>query len=418
MTKKVIIVGAGAVGLCSAYFLYQKGWEVTIIDAGQEHQEDSCSYGNAGMIVPSHFVPLAAPGVVWQGLKWMFNRKSPLYIKPSLHPDLVQWMWKFYRHANSQHVNKCRSLLYQMNLESRRLFVQMIQEMKEDCGYKQDGLLMLYQTDKYEEEELRMAGKAADLGIDVAVLNPDEVYRQTGSLTPNVKGGVLYRSDAHLTPQELMTSLKKYLSSVGVSFLWGQKVNDFVKKGEVVAGVNTDAQEIVADAVVLCNGVWASQLTQKLGVRLPMQGGKGYSITLKSVKKQLMTPAILCERKIAMTPMGKDLRIAGTMEIAGYDRSINKRRVSAIKEYTPYYFPQIQQEDWSDSSVWAGLRPVSPDGLPYLGRLTRHKQVIVCAGHAMMGLSMSGISGKLVSQILANEDVEMDLQLLHPERMG
>ena len=418
MGRKVVIIGGGAVGLSSAYFLLKKGYEVQVLNCSQG-DPSAASYGNAGMIVPSHFIPLAAPGVVRQGLKWMLDATSPFYIKPRLDLELADWLFKFYQSSTAENVSRSSRLLYNLNLQSRMLFEVMEGDLKKhkNIDYRQDGLLMLYKTDKYRSEEVQMAEKAVAMGLDVSVLNRDQVQKYTSGYTADVLGGVLYKTDAHLSPDYFMEALKQFLLVKGCEIVEGQKVDGFLKnsKGRVT-GVKCQDKEWNADEVIVSSGAWSGKLLKALNVKLPLQGGKGYSTTIEKPQIQLKTPVILCEKKIAVTPMGKRLRVAGTMEIAGDDLSINPKRVGAIQKSMQAYFLEFDPEWLQTSEVWAGLRPVSPDGLPYIGKLNKHKNVTVCTGHAMMGLSLAPISGKLVEEIVSNSTLNLPIVNLHPER--
>lgn len=417
MQNRVVVVGAGAVGMSCAYYLHQKGYEVHVVDSGEELDRTSCSFGNAGMIVPSHFIPLAAPGVVSQGVKWMMDKKSPLYIKPRMDKDLIKWLYHFWRSSSQQNVDRSELLLYQMNLMSRILFEELEMEIDRSFELERKGLLMLYQTEKYRNAEAKVADKAIELGLEVEKLQEIGARTYVGGLKANVLGGVLYKTDAHLTPLKFMYFMHKNLSAKGVKFHYRNTFKSFIKQHDgTIKGIKTNQGEWDANHIVIAAGTWSSELMRGLGVYLPIQGGKGYSITIPNVEKQLDTPSILCESKVAMTPMGKDLRVAGTMEIAGLDLSINKYRVEAIKNAVTSFFTDFDPKWFNDLEVWAGLRPVSPDGLPYIGSLSKHPNVVVCAGHAMMGLSLSPVSGKLVSSIISGEEEMFPIDILKPER--
>ncbi|HAK28682.1 MAG TPA: amino acid dehydrogenase, partial [Sphingobacterium sp.] len=161
----VVVIGAGIAGLASAYYLVRDGWDVKILE--KNTLDNNCSYGNAGMIVPSHFTPLAAPGIVAQGIKWMFNSKSPFYVRPSLNPRLINWGLKFLKHANRAHVEQHASAIRDLNLYSSRLYDELAQEDNFDFELKQNGILMMYKSKEMQHEEIELAHRAQDLGLDV-----------------------------------------------------------------------------------------------------------------------------------------------------------------------------------------------------------------------------------------------------------
>ena len=371
--KKVVIIGNGAIGLCSAYYLQKEGFDVHVVSACKEGAEDSCSYGNAGMIVPSHFTPLAAPGVIRQGLKWMLKIKSPFHIKPRFNKDLFQWLRLFYAHANQENVDRSKHLLKDLNLTSRDLFNSIQEEESIDFNFERKGLLMLYQTAKYQEEEEKMALQAKALGLDVSIKTKQQILGLEPHLTPNVLGGVLYKSDAHLNPTVFMKGMETILKAKGVHFHYNSAITGFSSHKNSIEGVYTSKGKIKSDEVVVCAGTWSAALVKQLNIILPMQSGKGYSMTINEVPKNLHHPSILCEAKVAMTPMGNHLRIAGTMEIAENKLCINKNRLNGIKEQVPNYFQNFEPDCFKHVTPRVGLRPVSPEGLPYIGRVSKWK---------------------------------------------
>ncbi|MGB0523005.1 MAG: NAD(P)/FAD-dependent oxidoreductase [Flammeovirgaceae bacterium] len=413
--KKVVIIGDGALGLCSAYFLAEAGFEVEIVTNSSAHQEDNCSYGNAGMIVPSHFIPLAAPGVIKQGLKWMLNAKSPLYIKPRLDLKLMQWLWNFFKSANLQNVLRAKHLLKDMHLQSRELFAQ-LEQKHQSFQFKHQGLMMLYNSAKCQDEEENLAEEAQKLGISTKVYSQPELATLEPALRPNVLGGVLYESDAHLHPNHFMKVMKSILIKQGVGFRYEMTIERFQTSNSTIRYALAGSKRIEGDEFLVCAGAWSTSLANQLHMNLPLQGGKGYSVSIPNIPKNLNYPSILCEAKVAMTPMGNSLRIAGTMEIAGTDLSIRKTRLQGIQEQVPNYLSKFDPTWFNGRKVWAGLRPISPDGLPYIGRSNKWTNLSFNTGHAMMGLSLSPISGKLIAELLSTNQTSLDIHVLDPNR--
>lgn len=412
----ITIVGAGALGLCTAYFLHKEGREVQLIERESSNDTSGCSYGNAGMIVPSHFVPLAAPGVISQGLKWLLNSKSPFYIKPRMNADLIQWMWLFFRSANQKNIQRVGDQLFKLNEASRDLYKVIAEEESFDVGFERLGLMMLYQTASVEDEEHRLAKKAEILGVKSDILSPKEVQTLETDFEMNVRGGVHYQSDAHLDPGKFMNQLKNYLLGKGVNIHFNTECEGFRSFGRKLTHVLTNKGDFESESVIIATGSWSQALSKKLGTRIPLQGGKGYSFTIENTPLQLKTPSILCERKIALTPMGNSLRVAGTMEIAGTNRSVSQRRLQGIKDGVKDYLTNYQS-DWSENTTpWIGLRPVSPDGMPYIGKSGKWDNLFINTGHAMMGMSLAPVSGQILSEMLLNKSVKFNTQILSPDR--
>ena len=409
--KRVIIIGAGVIGLCSAYYATRKGHKVTVVDARPADYE-GCSFGNAGMVVPSHFVPLAAPGMVALGLKWMWNPESPLYIKPSLNPALLSWGYKFWRAATPEHVRRSAPLLRDLSFASRELFEELSRE--DDFGLVQRGLLMLCKTEHALEEESKNAERARALGVPAETLSAKKTAELDPGARLDIAGSVFFPKDCHLSPNRFMTQIRQRLQNLGVEFQWGTKVYNFAHEGSEIRS----AGDFEGEEFVIAGGSWSPELANNLGLSIPMQAGKGYSLTLPRPRQLPQICHILCEARVAVTPMGPNLRFGGTMEIAGLNENINSVRVQGIIKSAGNYYPEFTPEDFAAIKPWCGLRPCSPDGLPYIGRARQYKNLTIATGHAMMGLSLGPITGQLVSEILSEEKPSHDLMLLNPNRYG
>jgi len=416
--KNVIVIGSGALGLCTAYFLRKKGVKVSVISASKKNDEMGCSFGNAGMIVPSHFTPLAAPGVIKDALKWLLDSKGPLYIKPRMNADLVAWMWKFLKSANAKNVERSSELLLNLNSKSRDLFHDISVKENIDFEYHKQGLMMLYKSAKYQDEEEQLALKAKEMGIDVEILDQKAIQDHEKDLGVNALGGVWYKSDAHIIPHQFMIQLREILELNGINFIDEVSIDRINHRNNLIQSIESNGLSYEADEFVLCTGAWSQSLVKQLGINIPIQGGKGYHLHSQNVPHQLKTPSILCEARIAMTPMQNDLRISGTMEIAGLDLSINKNRVEGIKENAVKYFDKLSPDYFEGLKPWAGLRPVSPDGLPYVGRSSKYQNFLFNTGHAMMGLSLAPVCGSIISELIFEEQSEFPLTVFSPDRFG
>lgn len=413
---EALVIGGGIIGLCSAYYLQQSGWAVTVID--KTDLSDNCSYGNLGMIVPSHFVPLAAPGMVAQGIRWMFNKRSPFYVKPSLDPALISWGLKFIKSATKEKAEGAAASLLQLNLLSKQLYETLSREPDFDFAMERKGILMYYKTEKVGEEEVHLAEKAKGMGLDVAALNRDEVQALEPDMELDVLGAVHYRSDAHLHPNQLMPQLLAHLKKSGVRFVANAEVTTLVAEGKRLQKVVTTNGEYEGDLVVLAAGSWLPHLAKLAGIRLPLMPGKGYSFTDKQPKKGLRIPAILCEARVAITPMNGYMRYGGTMEIAPVNNNINLLRVEGIVQSVSKYFSNLHVAMPDQKAIWFGFRPCTPDGLPYMGFSKSLDNVIVAGGHAMMGLSLGPATGKVVADLANHKKPEVDLRLFDPARFS
>ncbi|MBL4863175.1 MAG: FAD-dependent oxidoreductase [Crocinitomicaceae bacterium] len=414
MSKRIVIVGGGVIGLFSAYYLAKSGHKVTVLD--KSDLSDGCSYGNAGMIVPSHVIPMAAPGMIAQGVKWMFDSKSPFYVRPRLSSELFAWGMKFYRSANKKHVERSMPALRDLSLLSKKLYQDLFQESK-DFLYEEKGLLMLYQSEAVAEEEIHAGKEAQKLGLEVDFLNKEELAKLETGISINAIGGVHYKSDAHLYPNKLMAFLKSELEKMKVEIHGNESVNDFVVEGNRITSVVSTAGNYDADEVVIAGGAWSPQIARKLRMKLSLLPGKGYSFTLRNQVLKPSIPSILCEGKVAVSPMGDDLRFGGTMEITSVkDQKINKKRVEGILNTIHNFYPDLSIQFPETSDIWYGFRPCSPDGLPYIGRSKEIKNAIFATGHAMMGLSLGPATGNIVTSIVNNVAPDVDISLFDVNR--
>jgi len=436
MSKHIVIIGAGAIGLSAALQCARKGHRVTVLERNGP-QRTGCSFGNAGMIVPSHFVPLAAPGMVKLGLKWMLNPESPFYIQPRLDWGLFDWALKFWRASNAEHVRRSAPLLRDLNFASRALFEEFAgapapafpdskvatgrlgdRRAIGDFGLVERGLLMLCRTSHGLEDEAKFAAQANQLGVPAEVLDARQVAKLDPGVTMDVAGAVYFPKDAHFTPDRYVAALQQECEKLGVSFGWNTEVRQLKATTNQLAALKTEGGEFEFDELVLCSGSWSPWLVRELGLKIPIQAGKGYSLTLAQPRELPQLCSIFTEARLAITPMGSSLRIGGTMEMAGLNETINPVRVQGILKAVPRYFPNFSPADFAGIAPWHGLRPCSPDGLPYLGRTAKYANLIIATGHAMMGMSLSPITGQLVSEMVSGEQPSFALGQLSPDRFA
>ncbi len=410
---QVTILGAGVIGLSTALQCARRGLRVTVIDQ-KPRQRDGCSFGNAGMIVPSHFIPLAAPGMVRLGLKWMWNPESPFYIKPRFDLDLLTWGMEFWKAATQSRVDAAAPVLRDLSLLSRQCF----EEMGLDFGLVKNGLLMLCKKQQTLDEEAHMAERSRALGIPAQVLDAKATAALDPAVTMDVCGSVFFPKDCHLSPGRFIAALEAELVRLGVEMLWQTEVLGFENESNSLKAVKTSRGLIDCQEVVLCSGVWSADLAKGLDLRLPMQAGKGYSLTLANPPQLPALCSICTEARLAVTPMDGALRVGGTMEMAGTDESITARRVRGITRAFPAYFPAFAESDFAEVKPWSGLRPVSPDGMPYLGRTRRWQNLTIATGHAMMGLSLAPATASIVADLLTGQQPPVALDLLSPDRFS
>ena len=396
---RVCIIGGGLIGLFSAYYLTENGYSVTIIDKNEFDQ--GASYGNAGMICPSHFTPLAAPGVVRQSLKWMLNDTSPFYIKPRLDKNFIYWCLKFFDSSTKKNLSENTGLMSSLLLYSKSLFHELAHQGIE-MDLQKKGILMVCHSSHALKEEIEVSHKAHGLGLKTNVLSAREIELLNPGVQINSIGGVHYLDDLHLTPNLLMQSLKKILSHRGVEWVSNNEIIDFKIHQDRILSAIGKTNEVPADAFMLAAGAWSSLLSKKLNHPAYIEGGKGYNITLKNALPNLQVPMILVEGRVAVTPMGRDLRLGGTMEIAGLDDQIRHNRVNGILSSIEKYLPDYPIAKTKDIIPWFGYRPLSSNGMPIIEKIPSLKNAFINTGHGMLGLSLAPVSGKLITEIIYN----------------
>ncbi|MBW8687547.1 NAD(P)/FAD-dependent oxidoreductase [Chitinophaga rhizophila] len=414
---EVIIIGGGIIGLSSAFYLQQAGYTVTVID--RTDLSDGCSYGNAGYICPSHFVPLATPGIVRQGLKWMLNPKSPFYIKPSLSSSMISWGLQFMKSATKEHVERSAVPLRDIALLSKQLYEEWAQVPGLDFSYDPQGMLELYNTPENEHHAADTVRDAAALGIKASLIDKATLQQMEPDTEIRALGAVYFPGDAQLYPNQLMRSLQLYLKRNGVLFRGKEEVTGFVTEGNKVKGVKTLGGVYAADHVVVAAGVWSRELARELQLRIPMVGGRGYSVTLENAPYKVRRSVILSEARVAISPMnGNKIRFGGTMEITGLNAPPRMQRVQGILESVKRYFPAYDVPLPPADQVWYGYRPCSADGLPHIGNMERYPNVTVATGHSMLGISLGAATGKLVGELVAGTPTSMNISPFKVERFS
>jgi D-amino-acid dehydrogenase len=412
--SKVIVAGGGVIGLCTAYYLTKAGHEVTLIDKGDLRH--GTSFGNAGYISPSHFIPLASPGIVAKGLQWMLSSSSPFYIKPRLNMDLIRWALTFWKRSGKSTMERNIPHLNNILHLSRELTSSIRNELGNQFRMEEKGCFMLYKSALTEKHEIELAKEAAALNIETRIFSAKEIQDMEPEVEVNVRGGVLYPIDAHLHPGDLMQTIYDHLQQSGVKFHLETTITGFEKQGRKVTKVLTDKGDFTGDEIVLATGSWLPVTSRDLGIDLLLQAGKGYSMTFDAVEKNLHYPAILVDDRVAMTPMGADLRMGGTMEISGIGSPMLMKRVQAIFKAAKNYYPDLPVTFPAQDKIWYGLRPLSPDGLPYIGRHSTYDNIVMAGGHAMLGLSLAAATGKLVEEIVGGLETSIDISAFNVER--
>lgn len=412
MDPEILIIGGGVIGVCCAYYLAELGQPAVVIDKGEVGA--GCSYGNAGLVVPSHSISLAAPGVIAKALKWIWNVESPLYIKPRLSADLFAWMWHFQAACRNEPMRRAIPLLRDLSRASLALHQELAGLPDLHAAFVQKGLLKLFNTSHGLHDGIHEASLLGEYGIPSRKLDPGGVRELSPEVKPEIAGGIYYPEDAHLEPHRFVHGLAKLAEQRGARVRAGIELLGFEVARNNITLVRTTRGDFRPRQVILAAGAWSPVLAATLRIKIPVQSGKGYSLTVPRPLQWSSIPSILAEVKVAVTPMAEMLRFAGTLEFAGLDLSVNMRRVAAIQRGVREYL-QIG-ENPATVEIWRGLRPCTPDGLPIIGRCVKLENLIVATGHGMLGVSLGPITGKVVAQMVCGRKPDIDPAPLRANR--
>lgn len=401
----VVVVGGGVIGAACAYYLRQTGRPVTLIDQGRFGS--GCSHGNCGFVCPSHVLPLAAPGALREALQTLFARNSPLKIRWRPDPALWGWFWQFARNCNRRDMLAAGHAIQSLLVSSRSLYDALLRTTLTDVEWEAQGLLFVFRTqpamDHYAETDhlLRAEFNLAAMRYDGPALCELEP-----ALKPGCAGGWHYATDGHLRPDKLMLAWRRTLEAQGVEIRESCELHDLIIEQRRVRRVVTSDGEIAADYVVIATGAWTPRLRRILRCRVAIQPGKGYSLTMPRPASCPRIPMIFEEHRVAVTPFASGYRIGSTMEFAGYDTSLNPDRLRLLREAATIYLREPSAEPILES--WYGWRPMTPDSLPYIGPVPGLENLLIAAGHGMLGVSMSPATGRLVAEIVSGQTPHVD----------
>lgn len=410
--SKIVIVGGGVVGLFTALYLQKKGAEVTVIDRGD--LVDGCSYGNAGLIVPSHVIPLASPGMLRKGMKNLFRPSSPVAARMFPNPGLMRWYLRFAGAATGKHVQESIPVLKELSLLSKSLYKEIKETGKPDFPMWHKGLLMLYQSQKNGDELLEEAEIARHAGLMVNELSVADIQRLEPDALPNVSGGVHYHCDDHLNPSALMKSLIAHLEQSGVNLVRNCALQKIRTSGSKAITLETQKGPLGFDNLVITAGIWSSKILEQLHASIAVQPGKGYSFKVKA-SSTIHYPALLSDANVAVTPLGNGLtQFGGGMELGFGDLKIRQARVQQIAKAVGEFYPAEKGIRIEEGQIWQGHRPCSFDGLPFIGKLPAFNNVFVGTGHSMMGVTLAPATGLLLTELISGEKSSLNL---HPFRL-
>jgi D-amino-acid dehydrogenase len=401
-------VGGGVIGAMSAYYLARSGFQVTIVERGEFGH--GCSFGNCGYVCPSHVLPLQAPGAIRKSLGLMLRRNSPFTVKPRISPSFWTWCWKFARRCDRDAMLKTGHARHALLSSSMRLYRELLTAESIDCEWRDKGLLLVFRShDEFEEFAETNQLMLDHYGVGATRYDSAALTSLEPSLREGLAGAWHFECDAHLRPDRLMAEMQRVLQGLGVQIVERNEFTALKLQGGHAVAVQGSQVDVEADHFVLASGAWAPRMARALGCRLYIEPGKGYSLTTTEPCERPQIPMIFEQDRVAITPFQRGLRVGSTMELSGYDTSIKNHRLKPLQLAERYYLNRI---DWEHAELqrWWGWRPMSFDGKPYIDRCVRVPNVVVAAGHGMLGLSMATATGKLVCEILADEKPHLHLE--------
>lgn len=406
-----MVVGAGVIGLACAYSLRKRNYQVTIVDAASPGA--GASEGNAGWITPSLSMPVPAPGMVGQALRWMFRSDSPLYIKPTLDPRRIRWLVGLLRNCNEASYSRGLEATARLNARTFELFDELEADGVEFEMHRA-GLLFCFLDATKREHVLDDLARVKELGYTPARLSRDQMQDLEPQLAGSIEAGILVEQERQVRPESLVTGYVKRLLGEDVEVVVGSHIGGFEWAGDSIVGVRNGEGSIEADEIVIATGAHTGGLARKLGVRVPIDAGKGYSLHYAPAPVNVNHALYLYEARVGVTPFDGAIRFAGTMEFSGVNTRLQATRVDAIARSAGTYL-----REWPDDAegrAWAGMRPVAPDGLPVIGRIA--KNVTVASGHSMLGVTLAPVTGDLVATVIAEARTPDVLRPFDPLRFN
>ena len=401
----VLIIGGGAIGIAAAYYLQESGRQVTVLE--QNEIASGSSFANAGLIVPSHAIPLASPGVIADGLRWMFDKQSPFYIKPRLDLDLISWIWKFYRNCRPAQMLAGFQTLKKIGFESLAMMQHLVESESLNCDFQQQGWLMAYRSPHAFAHGVDETQFMQSHGVEAQILNQQDPLSFEPFLREDIHGSIFFPKEAHLNPSQFVTTLADRIQTRGGSIHTHTQALELIDQNGRIERIITDQGEFTAEDVLITNGAWAHQFLKKLGLPIALQPAKGYSISFPNLPLMPQRPLYLSEDKVAVTPFTNHLRLAGTLELSGMDLRIDPQRIAGIKKAGTRFMQLSGAEETTEP--WAGLRPCTPDGLPIIAPISQVQNLFLSTGHAMMGITLAPFTGNLLAQLLNRQAPSMNL---------
>lgn len=414
--SRIVVIGGGVIGLCSAYFLHQRGADVTVVEA--RDAAHGASLVNAGWITPSLSDPVPAPGLVRTSMKWMLRSDSPLYIHPRSAPSMAGWLAEFWKRCNERDFRNSMAATAELGSPTMTLY-ELMKVAGVEFEMHQDGLLFAYKNPATMEHDRQGLTALASFGYEMpAPMDGNAVREFEPALGPAVNAGYWIRQERSVRPDSLIDGLRAWLTKRKVEFRTGHQVTGFTRGGCGISAVQTNRGPIECDGAVIAAGVWSGELSALAGVKLPLQGGKGYSLDYTPPPVEVRHPIYLHEARVAVTPFEGTVRLAGTMEFSGINEIVRPARVEAISRTASTMLAGWPAKPDCATKIGNGLRPMTPDGIPVIGLLSGYCNLAVATGHAMLGVTLGPATGNAIAEMLVNGRVPNATKPFAPSRFA
>ncbi len=412
---RVIIVGAGHIGIACAHYLRAEGFDVTVIDKGSVG--GACSNANCGFIVPSHVLPLTTPDALATGLKSVFQPRAAFRIKPQLRPALLRWMLEFARRCNHDDMLAAGATLHTLLEASAAEYRALLQDASLDGDWQSKGMLFVFATneglDEFGETDSLLT---SEFGLSAEQIDGSALVEFEPALLDGLAGAWFYKDDSHLRPDRFNLSWADRLAKAGVRFIEDCSLESVDKSGNDVVGLDTSTGHLEAEHYVFAAGSWSADLASALNCRIPIEPGKGYSVTMTRPDTMPERPMLMPEKHIGVTPFEDGYRIASMMEFAGFDTSIPDFRIQQLQDSARPYLREPVGDEIVDT--WYGWRPMTWDSLPIIGRVPELDNALLATGHNMLGLSLAPVTGKLIADLVTERPNNMPLEAVSPARFN
>jgi len=397
---RVVILGSGVIGVTSAYYLARAGHEVTVLDR-QPGPALETSFANAGQISPGYASPWAAPGIPLKAMKWMLQRHAPLSITPDGTLFQLQWMWQMLQNCNAERYGVNKERMVRLAEYSRDCFKALRASTGIEYEGRQQGTTQLFRTQKQLDDAAKDIRVLEETGVPYELLTREQLVAAEPGLDQNkLVGGLRLPNDETGDCQLFTTRLTAMAEELGVKFRYNVDIARLITAGEEIRGVQCGAEVVTADSYVVALGAYSTAFLKDL-VKIPVYPLKGYSITVPIVNAANAPISTILDEtyKIAVTRFDDRIRVGGMAEIAGFDLRLNPRRRETLEMVVNDLFPGAGNT--ADASFWTGLRPMTPDGTPVVGR-TGVRNLFINTGHGTLGWTMSCGSAQLLADLISS----------------